>query len=333
MRGSTMGRIQQSVLDGRRWSAWRCSDQQYGAAGDSSLESLTRLAKDFPNMIAAARQQPSERLGTKTSVRNAANPDTHIELYLQGPGEKEKEIDACKLILQNIMFGANTLLLSILYCTRHYHDAQQHEAAKAAAQVAGQPMPAMSHSLPPVGMPEEDVRTCAQLLVAGQSCLKVASFFGKGKKFCEHFAEIFTVMDPRDFTDVFSVRMGTLFDIMVADADAISGCAPGAERQRGVRVQCAAGKVPDGAQAEAAGRPREQRECAGAAMVRCHGWVSNVCRACVRACVRALRQRCNLQIPHQFSALQQACAGFGTGPGPNSVTQVSAADLFALRHV
>ncbi|KAF6251279.1 hypothetical protein COO60DRAFT_1464415, partial [Scenedesmus sp. NREL 46B-D3] len=142
--------------------------------------------------------------------------------FLQGPGEKEKEINDCKLIVQNIVFGAKTLLFSILYCTRHYHNVQQHEAAKAAALAAGQPMPAMSHSPPPVGMPEEDVRTCAQLLVAGLSCLKVAAFFGEGKEFCEHFAEIFTVMDPRDFTDVFSVRMGTLFDIMVADADALT---------------------------------------------------------------------------------------------------------------
>jgi hypothetical protein len=36
----------------------------------------------------------------------------------------------------------------------------------------------------------------------------------EGKEFCEHFAEIFTVMDPRDFTDVFSVQMDVLFNIM-----------------------------------------------------------------------------------------------------------------------
>lgn len=29
-------------------------------------------------------------------------------------------------------------------------------------------------------------------------------------------------MDPRDFTDVFSVRMGVLFDIMAGDADALT---------------------------------------------------------------------------------------------------------------
>jgi hypothetical protein len=29
-----------------------------------------------------------------------------------------------------------------------------------------------------VGMPQEDVCTCAQLLMAGLSCLKVAAFFG-----------------------------------------------------------------------------------------------------------------------------------------------------------
>jgi hypothetical protein len=44
----------------------------------------------------------------------------------------------------------------------------------------------------------------------------------EGKDFCEHFAEIFTVMDPRDFADVFSVRMGVLYDAMVADPDALT---------------------------------------------------------------------------------------------------------------
>lgn len=29
-------------------------------------------------------------------------------------------------------------------------------------------------------------------------------------------------MDPRDFTDVFSVRLGVLFDVMAADADALT---------------------------------------------------------------------------------------------------------------
>lgn len=39
----------------------------------------------------------------------------------------------------------------------------------------------------------------------------------EGKEFCEHFAEIFTVMDPRDFTDVFSVQMDVLFNIMAGE--------------------------------------------------------------------------------------------------------------------
>ena len=54
--------------------------------------------------------------------------------FLQGPGEKEKEINDCKLIVQNIVFGAKTLLFSILYCTRHYHNVQQHEANGSQAQ-------------------------------------------------------------------------------------------------------------------------------------------------------------------------------------------------------
>jgi hypothetical protein len=36
----------------------------------------------------------------------------------QAPGEKEKEVNDCKLIVQNIVYGMKTLLFSILYCTR-----------------------------------------------------------------------------------------------------------------------------------------------------------------------------------------------------------------------
>lgn len=110
--------------------------------------------------------------------RPASQHAAPTALLLQGPGEKEKEINDCKLIVQNIVFGAKTLLFSILYCTRHYYNVQQHEAAKAAALAAGQPLPPMNSSPPQVGMPEEDVTTCTQLLTAGLHCLKVAAFFG-----------------------------------------------------------------------------------------------------------------------------------------------------------
>lgn len=96
----------------------------------------------------------------------------------QGPGEKEKELSDCKLIVQNIVYGTKTLLFSILYCTRHYHHLAAHEAAKAAALAAGQPLPVMPPSPPPVGMPDDDVRCCTQLLSSGLACLAVSSYFG-----------------------------------------------------------------------------------------------------------------------------------------------------------
>jgi hypothetical protein len=36
----------------------------------------------------------------------------------QVPGEKEKEVNDCKTIVQNMVYGMKTLLFSILYCTR-----------------------------------------------------------------------------------------------------------------------------------------------------------------------------------------------------------------------
>jgi len=53
------------------------------------------------------------------------------------------------------------------------------------------------------GMGDGDVRTCAQLLSHGLQCSKVVAHYGDSKDFCEHFAEIFTVMDVRDFVDIF----------------------------------------------------------------------------------------------------------------------------------
>lgn len=77
------------------------------------------------------------------------------------------------------------------------------------------------------------VATCSHLLAAELNCLKCtlpkypllcrfSRSCSEGKEFCEHFAEIFTVMDPRDFADVFSVRMGVLYDAMCADPDALT---------------------------------------------------------------------------------------------------------------
>lgn len=85
---------------------------------------------------------PSPTL-TLTTVSLHSTPSHHTTTHkkntqTQGQGEKEKEINDCKLIVQNIVYGTKTLLFSILYCTRHYHSAQQHEAARAAAMAAGQ---------------------------------------------------------------------------------------------------------------------------------------------------------------------------------------------------
>lgn len=80
--------------------------------------------------------------------------------------------------MQNIVYGTKTLLFSILYCTRHYHSAQQYEATRQAAMAAGQAPPPPPPSPAAVGMPEEDVVTCSHLLTAGLACLKVASYCG-----------------------------------------------------------------------------------------------------------------------------------------------------------
>jgi hypothetical protein len=241
---------------------------------------------------------------THLSHTSAATCHTHTHTCTlanttQAQGDKEKEIGDCKLIIQNIVYGAKTMLFSILYCTRHYDAAQleaQREAQRAAAEAAGRAVPPG----PPIqvqgGMLEDDVVACSELLASGLACLKVASFFGcavcavcavcvcvcfgRGgvagvavggrraalterpvlarhachclhahthartstvthtrahththihharphdiKELCEHFAECFTVMDARDFTDVFTVRMGVLYDAMAADPDILT---------------------------------------------------------------------------------------------------------------
>jgi hypothetical protein len=91
---------------------------------------------------------------------------------LQATGDKEKEINDCKLIVQNVIYGMKTLLFSILYCTRQIKQQQQQQQTGVPQQ------PQNPQNLP--SMHEDDVRTCARLLVSGLNCLKVAAFFRWG---------------------------------------------------------------------------------------------------------------------------------------------------------
>lgn len=97
-----------------------------------------------------------------------------VVFYVQGTGEKEKEITDCKLIVQNVIYGMKTLLFSILYCTRQISGAQQQQQQHPPGQPGALPQQQQPAN---VGMHEEDVRTCARLLVNGLHSLKVGSFF------------------------------------------------------------------------------------------------------------------------------------------------------------
>ncbi len=63
------------------------------------------------------------------------------------------------------------------------------------------------------------MQTCANLSVA--ICLP-SSIFREGKDYCEHFSEVYTVLDGRDFVDVFSATMPQLFQLMLEEGDAVS---------------------------------------------------------------------------------------------------------------
>ncbi|KIY92260.1 hypothetical protein MNEG_15703 [Monoraphidium neglectum] len=136
-----------------------------------------------------------------------------IPALMETPGDKDKEVNDCKLIVQNIVYGMKTLLFSILYCTRMVN--------AIAAAGAGGPPPPPTVGQQQGGMGDSDVRTCARLLTNGLACSRIVAYWGDCKEFCEHFAEIFTVMDVRDFVDVFSVKMGALVAMVVAEPDAM----------------------------------------------------------------------------------------------------------------
>lgn len=106
-------------------------------------------------------------------------PSELSTLCLQGLGEREREVHDSKLIFQNIVVGAKSLLFSILFCTRSYVTAQAAEAAAAAAAAAGAPPPpAPSGQAAGVGMPDDDVATCTRLLTAGLACLRLPAYSG-----------------------------------------------------------------------------------------------------------------------------------------------------------
>jgi hypothetical protein len=56
---------------------------------------LSNSLQDIPNIIAAAREQRSERLAVQASMRDTANPDTHVVLYLQASRLLPTPIVAC----------------------------------------------------------------------------------------------------------------------------------------------------------------------------------------------------------------------------------------------
>eukprot|EP00879_Flechtneria_rotunda_P029436 GHRR01031843.1.p1 GENE.GHRR01031843.1~~GHRR01031843.1.p1 ORF type:complete len:418 (+),score=153.10 GHRR01031843.1:335-1588(+) len=189
------------------------------------VSKLQALAQSIPTMLTDAMADQAARLKVQAKMLDPEDTDTSMVLYLQAPGEREKEMNDCKLVLQNVVYGAKTVLFSIGYCLRCFHVMRQWEAQRAAARAAGQQepqAPAVPSQIPGVGMPDADVRTCATLLSAGLACLKLSSFTGEGKELYEQFAEVFTVMEPRDFTDIFTTQMDTLFDTMAADADALA---------------------------------------------------------------------------------------------------------------
>lgn len=183
-----------------------------GAAKARARQQLYKILETFVSKLDHLRHQIPKLIAAATAEKDSSNGGDRAAgetiLSLSGTVDKEKEVHDCKLIVQNMVYGIKTLLYSILFGAKEQH--------KALMLLPGAPPPT-----PSGGMAEEEVRLTARLLLYGLECLKVASYYKEGKEFYDHFGEVFTVLDHRDFVDVFSTGMDSLFLTIVEEPEVI----------------------------------------------------------------------------------------------------------------
>jgi phosphatidylinositol kinase/protein kinase (PI-3 family) len=118
-----------------------------------------------------------------------------------------KEINDCKVLIRTLILGLKT----VVWSASNLRTAQN--------SAAGQPAPT-THQQVRKGLTKEECLLISRLLKGALKCFPIYSAVAsvpasEEKDMLDLFAQVFTVLEVRNFQDIISVRMQTLFDHMV----------------------------------------------------------------------------------------------------------------------
>eukprot|EP00466_Bigelowiella_natans_P000476 jgi/Bigna1/33130/e_gw1.1.3.1 len=166
----------------------------------SALVNKFDTLKDYiPKLIDLVNKKKKKVQAQGHTWTLAYTPRTEEEF----PGDSVREV---KQLMFTMVFGLKTVVWCISNFRSHAHSSQRR----------------------PMVLDEEECRIVARFLQHGLECFKIYTIPGFTrsrsvqtvqieKDVLEHFASVFTVLDPRSFRDVFSVQIETLFKQIVAN--------------------------------------------------------------------------------------------------------------------
>eukprot|EP00958_Prasinococcus_capsulatus_P028071 scaffold6247_cov416-Prasinococcus_capsulatus_cf.AAC.17 len=129
---------------------------------------------------------------------------------LQGPGAKETS--DCKQLLRTLIMGMKTLLWSIT----NFNRLTQQQARDPSKPDAPRPQK---------GMSSEELLISTGILKRGLPCLIIFdAHVPAEREILDHFAAVFTVLEPRNFQDMFSLQLESLYSAILKQESLI--CLP-----------------------------------------------------------------------------------------------------------
>ncbi|KAK1363493.1 Histone acetyltransferase SAGA, TRRAP/TRA1 component, PI-3 kinase superfamily [Heracleum sosnowskyi] len=136
-------------------------------------------------------------------------------LSSQVPIEHQKQVSDSKHLIKTLIMGIRPIIWTI---TNIHTRLSQVSSLKRVNFLQMLPPPSNS-SVPRSckGMKEDEVRKASSLLSISMDCLDLFKEKHEEREIIHHIAQIFTVMEPQDITDTFSLCMPHLFDSMISN--------------------------------------------------------------------------------------------------------------------
>lgn len=165
---------------------------------DAFVSKFGTLKHIVPQLLQGGEgEEGKERL----SLRTRLELPVQTALNVQIPPEHAKEIADCKQLIKTLVMGMKTLVWSITNVNT--------------SQIQG---PGGVNPMGPKGMREDEVRLATGILETGVHCLALFKDKDEERDMFQHYASVFSVMEPRNLMDMFSMCMPHLFECMISNS-------------------------------------------------------------------------------------------------------------------